>query len=84
MRSSRPRRKDDVVDLGKVVVFGSKPKDGHMGAAARSGLPGAGQRGGCLEGRKERSAKEAHLLPGHHHSGAVAQSVKRRRGRRGG
>ena len=80
MRSSRPRGKDDVVDLGKVVVFGGQPEDGGVGMACRRGLAGAGQRSGRLEGSKQRSAEEADLLPGHHGSRALAQGCKRRRG----
>jgi hypothetical protein len=67
----------DVVDLGKVVVFGGQPEDGGVRTACRCGLTCAGH--GCcrLEGRVERSAEQAHLLPSDDHSRAVAQGIQR-------
>ena len=65
-----------MVDLGKVVVFRGQPEDGGVGPARGRGLPGASQSGSRLEGREERPAKQAHLLPGHHRSGSVAQSLQ--------
>ena len=69
----------DVVDFGEVVVFSGEPEDGHVGAAGGGGVAGAGERGGGLQGRIERTAEEAHLLAGDHGSGAGAEGVERGR-----
>ncbi len=73
------RRKDDVVDLGKVMVFGGQPEDGGVRPARYRRLARAGQRGSRLEGREERAAEEAHLLAGDYDSRAAAESIERRR-----
>ena len=70
-------RKGHMVDLGKVVVFAGKPENGHMWSALRSALARPGDRRCRLEGRKERSAEETHLLPGQDGSSAPGKSGNR-------
>ena len=46
----------------------------------RGSLPRARQRGSCFERRIQRPAEKSNLLPGHHRSGALPESCKRRSG----
>ena len=69
-----------MIDFGKVVIFASQPEDGHMRTACGGSLPRARQRGSCFERRIQRPAEKSNLLPGHHRSGALPESCKRRSG----
>jgi hypothetical protein len=76
------RREDNMVDLGEVVVFSGQPEDGGVRRARRGCLARAGQGRGGFEGRKQRSAEQAHLLAGYDHSRPAAQGFKGRSGSR--
>ncbi len=71
-----------MVDFRKIVVFAGQPENGRMGLAGCGGLTRARQRRGCLERRKQRSAEQPNLLPGHQGACALAESLERRSGSR--
>ncbi len=72
--------KDNMIDFGKVVIFAGQPEDGRVRTARGGSLPRARQRGGCFERRIQRPAEKSNLLAGHHRSGALPESCKRRSG----